>query len=76
MCRDSDYMKDLLKIPDSLTYETIQGQIVGKANNYKPYPISKEVSALSRMQLYASMRNHFASNAASTRISRLTSLSC
>ena len=38
MCRDSDYMKDLLKIPENLTYETIQGQIVGKANNYQAVP--------------------------------------
>lgn len=31
-------MEELVKIPPNLAYETIQGQIVGKANNYQAVP--------------------------------------
>ncbi len=31
-------MAYLIEIPDSLNYETIQGQIIGKANNYQAVP--------------------------------------
>lgn len=31
-------MDNVLNIPENLTYETIQGQIVGKANNYQAVP--------------------------------------